>query len=77
MIKAKENKKVVMSFKTLREACENMVSTGKAASMNAASYNIRSAIRGHEGRTVVSGKHTKLPGPRMTAYGYTWSETKR
>lgn len=77
MIKAKENKKVVGSYKTINEACEAMVNAGKAANLNAAKINIGAAINGTEGRKKTSCYHAKLGQPRYTAYGYSWSVTKR
>lgn len=76
MIKAKEGKKVVGSYKTMEEACAAMVKNG-AANMNAAKFNISAAIRGNEGRTKADSYHPVLGQPRKTAYGYTWSTTKR
>lgn len=77
MIKAKDGKKVVGSYKNVMEACKAMVSEKKAANENAAKFNILAALRGTEGRTKVDEYHP-IPGqPRKTAYGFTWNETKR
>lgn len=69
MVKAKENKKVVGSYKTIKEAAEAMFEQGKAASVNAAKWNIYVALRGHDNRTL--GERV-----RNTAYGYSWSKTE-
>lgn len=76
MIKAKEGKKIVGSYKTMEEACAAMVKAKKAANANAAKINITAAINGTEGRTVASDKHPILGQPRKTAYGYSWNVTK-
>ena len=77
MIKAKENRKVVGSYKTLDEACTAMVTAGKAANVTAARVNIVAAINGTEGRTTTSEKHPVMGQPRKTAYGYSWNVTQR
>lgn len=75
MIKAKEGKKIVGSYKTMDEAAAAMVKKG-AANVLAAKWNINSAIRGNEGR-VNDTQYHQNGQPRKTAYGYTWSTTKR
>lgn len=77
MIKAKEGKKVVASYKNMDEACAAMVKAKKAANTNAAKINITAAINGTEGRSVATEYHPILGQPRKTAYGYTWNVTKR
>jgi hypothetical protein len=77
MIKAKEGKKIVGSYKNMEEACAAMVNAKKAANLNAAKVNITAAINGSEGRTKVTSEHPILGQPRKTAYGYTWNVTKR
>lgn len=76
MIKAKEGKKVVGSYKNIEEACSAMVKAKKAANVTAAKWNINSAIRGNEGR-VEDTQYHQNGQPRKTAYGYTWNTTKR
>lgn len=75
MIKAKDGKKVVGSYKTIEEAANAMVKNG-AANINAAVWNINAVIRGNEGR-VNDTQYHQNGQPRKTAYGFTWSTTKR
>lgn len=74
MVKAKENKKVVGSYKTIAAAAEAMIDAGKTATQNVAvaAWNIRSAINGSELRDKSASSHKYS---RHTAYGYVWSET--
>lgn len=74
MIKAKQNGKIVKSYKNLSEACSAMVKSGIAASENSARWNIASAMNGREIRNDSAATHNYA---RHTAYGFTWNETKR
>lgn len=67
MVKAKNGKTVVGSYKTISEAAEAMVLSGKASNINSAKINISNALRGFELRS--QANH------RFTAYGYSWSQT--
>lgn len=78
MVKAKDgSKKIVGSFKTVKEAAEFMVNSNKAANVTAALWNINSALLKSEGRTKKSKSHPIKGQPRKTAYGLTWYTTKR
>lgn len=74
MVKAKENKKVVGSYKTVTEAAQAMIDAGRTSTQNifTAAWNIRSAMNGSEARNISAASHTYA---RHTAYGYEWSET--
>lgn len=75
MIKAKDGKKVVGSYKTIEEAAKAMVVKG-AANLGAAIWNINAAIRGNEGR-IKDTQYHQNGQPRKTAYGFSWTTTKR
>lgn len=68
MVKAKENKKVVGSYKTVKEAAQAMVDQKKAVNVKAAAWNIYAALAGGVNRNGVSQTVS-------TAYGYSWSQT--
>lgn len=76
MIKAKDGKKVVGSFKNLEEAAMKMVEMGKAVNVSAAKWNISAGINGTEGRKKDSKYHFNGQ-QRKTAYGLKWYVTKR
>lgn len=76
MIKVKDGKKVVGSFKNLEEAAMKMVEMGKAVNVSAAKWNISAGINGTEGRKKDSEYHFNGQ-QRKTAYGLKWYVTKR
>lgn len=67
MVKAKNGKTVIGSYKTIREAAEAMVAANAAVNVTSAMVNIKNAIRGSEPRATEN--------TRSTAYGYSWTQT--